>query len=274
MLRGDRVGHLLQHRGLARLGGRDDQTALALPDGGNQVDDPGEDVVGLALDLEPEPGVGEQRGEVGEAGPVSGLLGIEPVDLEDADGGGELLLCPGGADGPATDVTLAQPRLAHQVGRHVDVLVAWEVSGTAQEPVTLGKDVEDALADLELALVDRLLVGAVATSVAAAPGTTLPVAESVAVAARTVGEPAVRELAVGALTGAVAALLAGAGRIGRVGDLGDVGDHRSFELVGLEDRRDQLGLLQPVVIDFDLARHATQVVEPQLLQLGPCGHFG
>ncbi len=259
---------------LPAFGGETIETALALPDGGDQVDDPGEDVVGLALDLEPEPGVGEQRGEIGEAGPVSGLLGIEPVDLEDADGGGELLLRPGGADGPATDVTLAQPRLAHQVGRHVDVLVAGEVPGAAQEPVTLGKDVEDALADLELALVDRLLVGAVATPVAAAPGTALPVAESVAFTARAVGEPAVRELAFGGLAGAVAALLAGAGRVGCVGDVGDVGDHRDVELVGLEDRRDQLGLLQPVVIDFDLARHATQVVEPQLLQLGPCGHFG
>ncbi len=202
-----------------------------------------------------------------------GLLGIDPVDLEDADGGGELLLGAGGADGPAADVTLAQPRTCAP---------GWP---TRRRPCRRGGTRSSAGTRNPRGGCRGCPRGPRARSRRPAAGRggchpgcggagNGPAGRRIRRPRRAaVGEPAVRELAVGALTGAVAALLAGAG-VGCVGDFGDVGDHRGVELVGLEDRRDQLGLLQPVVIDFDLARHATQVVEPQLLQLGSCGHFG
>ncbi len=164
VVRGDRVGDLLQHGRLAGLGRRDDEAALALADGRDEVDDPRKDVVGLAVHLEPQALVGEQRGEIGEPNPLLRLFRVDAVHRHHADEGGELLLRPGGAHRPGADVTLAQPVLAHVVRRDVDVLVPRQIAGAAQEPVAFGQDVEDALAHLELGLVDRLLRAATAAS--------------------------------------------------------------------------------------------------------------
>src|SRR5690606_1910287 len=153
---GDRLGDLLENRGLARLGGRDDQSTLALPDGGDQVDDPGEGGVVLAVHLEAEALVREERGEVFEPGPVAGLLDVAPVDRVDPGDGRKLLLRPGVADRAGDQVALAEPELADLAGRDVDVPVAGQVAGGAQAAVALRQDVEEALADLALA---RLILG-------------------------------------------------------------------------------------------------------------------
>ena len=51
---GDGLTEMLEQRGLAGLGRRDDQTALAFADRRNEINYPGEDVVRLAFDLETE----------------------------------------------------------------------------------------------------------------------------------------------------------------------------------------------------------------------------
>jgi len=69
---GDRVRDRLQDRGLAGLGRGDDEAALALADGGDQVDDPrGRRRVAV---FEAEPLVRVDGGEIVEVPPVSGLV--------------------------------------------------------------------------------------------------------------------------------------------------------------------------------------------------------
>ena len=99
--------------------------------------------------------VREQRRELGELRTLGRFLGIDAVDLHGTDEGRELLLVAGRANGTFDDVALAQTGLSDRVRRYVDVLVAREVPGDAEEAVALGKDVEDPLADLQLGLVDR-----------------------------------------------------------------------------------------------------------------------
>ncbi len=80
----DRVHDLLDDRGLAGLGRRHDQPALTLPDRGDQVDDPARDLGGLAVELEAQLRVREQRGEVFEADAAARFVGGHAVDDVDA----------------------------------------------------------------------------------------------------------------------------------------------------------------------------------------------
>jgi hypothetical protein len=100
---GDRVRDRLQDGGLAGFGRGDDEAALALADGGDQVDDPrgGRRVAGF----EAEPLVGIDGGEIVEVTPAAGLGGGQPVDGVDAD---QRLAWPGGA---LDQVALAQSEL-------------------------------------------------------------------------------------------------------------------------------------------------------------------
>ena len=84
---------------------------------------------GLAVDLETKTLVGEQRRELVELRPLHGLFGIDPVDLDRTDEGGELLLAASRANRTGHGVALADPRLADHIRRHVGVHVAGEVAG-------------------------------------------------------------------------------------------------------------------------------------------------
>ncbi len=62
---GDAVGDVLQHHGLAGLGRRDDESALAFADGRNHVDDARGEILSAAVALFQDQGfLGEQGGEV------------------------------------------------------------------------------------------------------------------------------------------------------------------------------------------------------------------
>ena len=128
----------------------------------------------LAFDLETEPLVGEQRRQRLELGPPHRLVGGHPVDLVDADDGGELLLGTRRPDRAGDDVALAETELSHLIGGDIDVLVAGEIPGDPQEAVALGKDVEQALAGLEVLLGD-VFVLATATATATPATVAIPV---------------------------------------------------------------------------------------------------
>ena len=106
----DRPGDLLHDRGLAGLGRRHDQAALALPDRRDQVDDPGGHVGRVVGQLELEPRVGEQRGEVLEPGAGLRLVGGDAVDRVDLEQGRVLLVAAGRAALAGEAVALAQRR--------------------------------------------------------------------------------------------------------------------------------------------------------------------
>ncbi len=162
------MGDLLEDRGLPRLGGRNDQASLPLPDGCDEVDDPGEDPIGLGLDLETESLIREEGGQGLELGPAHCLVGGHPVDLVDPHHCGELLFGARGPDRAGDDVALAEAELAHLIGRHVDVFVPGEVAGDPEEPIPLGKDVEEAFADLEILFRNEFVVALATATTAAA----------------------------------------------------------------------------------------------------------
>ncbi len=116
-----------------------------LPIGRDQVDDPRRHVRGVGRGLEPERLVGEQRREVLEPAAAPGLVGIDAVDLVDAQQGRVLLVAHGRAAGPGHVVTLAQPELPHLLDRHVDVVLRRQVAAHPEEAVALVAQVEEAL---------------------------------------------------------------------------------------------------------------------------------
>ena len=120
VVRRDRVGERLHDHRLAGLGRGDDQPALALADGGDEVDDPrGEQAL---LGLQPQPVLRVERGQLAELGAAAGVLGRHAVDRVELGQRGVLrpvvapahgLLLPvvaltGGLDRPGDGVALAQ----------------------------------------------------------------------------------------------------------------------------------------------------------------------
>ncbi len=155
---GDRVGDRLQHHGLAGLRRRDDQTALALADRRHQVDDPGGQDARVGLQAQPVLRV--QRGQLVELGAAAAALRVHAVDGVQPHHGVELLAALavlGLAHRTGDGVTLAQAVLADLGERDVDVVLARQVAGGADERVVV-EDVQDArdrdqdvvLADLRL----------------------------------------------------------------------------------------------------------------------------
>src|SRR6266516_2984828 len=139
----DGVGDLLHQRGLAGLGRRHDQAALALADGAHQVHDPGGDLRRVVLQAQPLLRV--QRGQVLEVAASARLLGVQGVDLVDPCQGGVLLGVAWQLDGALDLVAAAQAQAADHRQRHVDVVLAGQVAVDAQEAVAvLGADVEGA----------------------------------------------------------------------------------------------------------------------------------
>ncbi len=260
---GDRVGDLLEDRGLARLGRRHDEASLTLADRGDEVHDPRKNEIRGAIDLETEPAVGEQRRQARELHPVGSLIRLHAVDGDRTHQRRELLLRPGGPDRAGDDVALPQTGAADDVRRDVDVLLAGEVSAAPHESVTLREDVQDPLAHLELGLVDRLTIPPVAIAVAA----TAAVATALAAVALAASIAAVAAVAVATVVRA--GLIDGHGFFG---DLDVLGDHRVVELVGAHDGGDEFRLLQTLGVDIDLRGHVAQVIETELLEFGPCRH--
>src|SRR5690606_20133411 len=166
----DGVRDLLQHDGLAGLGRRDDQAALALSDRGDQVDDALGELLGNGLEAQALLRV--QRGELAELQARAGVLRRQPVDRVDLDQRvvllASLLLALVRLLDRADDrVALAQVVLLHLAERDVHVTGPREVAGGAHERIVV-KDVEDAgdrdqhivLADLRLELVGVLIAAA------------------------------------------------------------------------------------------------------------------
>src|SRR5690606_20176102 len=144
---GDRLGDGLEDERLARLGGRDDEAALALADGGDEVDDARGELLGARLETQAL--VGVDRGELAEVDAVGRLLdalAVDRVDLDDR----VVLLAPAAvlalarlADGSDDGVALAQVVLLDLAERDVDVRGAGQVAGGAHEGVVV-EHVEDA----------------------------------------------------------------------------------------------------------------------------------
>ena len=184
---GDGVGDRLQDHRLARLRRRDDETALALADRGDQVDDARRQV--LRVGFEPQPVLRIQRRQLVELDALARFFRIDAVDRVETHERVELL------------ATLAFTRLTHRAGdgvalahavpthlreRDVDVVGAGQVARGAHERVVV-EDVEDAGNRHENVVIGNLRLGleslarwAVAVALAE-PAATPPVAELVVV---------------------------------------------------------------------------------------------
>jgi hypothetical protein len=84
MVGGDRLGDVLHHDRLADPGRGDDQAALALAEGGNDVDDPARAILQRRiLDLHVEPLFRVERGQIVEQHLVADVVGVFEVDCID-----------------------------------------------------------------------------------------------------------------------------------------------------------------------------------------------
>ena len=163
VVRRDRGRDLLQDDRLAGLGRRDDQTALALSDGRDEVDDALRELLGRRLQAQALLRV--ERRELAELDALGGVVDRQAVDGVDLDQ--RVVLLTAGLlalarllDGADDGVALAKVVLLDLAERHVDVARPRQVAGGAHESVVV-EDVEDAgdrdedvvLADLGLELV-------------------------------------------------------------------------------------------------------------------------
>src|SRR5450830_363075 len=162
----DGVGQLLEDRGLAGLRRRDDQAALALADGAQQVHDARGRVV--LLGLEAQALLGEERRELLEHRAPGRHLGVDAVDGVDLEQRVVLLVVFGLAYLAEDLVAAPQAEAADLAERHVHVAVALGEAVGAQEAETVRQYVEDAGAGDGRAVVARLLPRLVAVAVAAA----------------------------------------------------------------------------------------------------------
>ncbi len=154
----DRVGELLHQNRLARLGRGDDQAALALADGGEQVHHAHRQVAGGALEADAL--VGIPRLEVVKGDPVLGLLGFLVVDALDLEQRQVPLALLGRPHLPHDGIAGAQIEPLDLAGRDVDVVGAVEVVPVlaAEESVAFGQDLEDAFAADDRILIEQRLL--------------------------------------------------------------------------------------------------------------------
>ncbi len=143
VVRGDRLADLLEDRGLARLGGRDDQATLALADGSDQIDGTTRD--GILAVLHVQALVGEDGRQVAEARTGLHFLGSATVDhLDPLQGRILRVVVAGGTDGAHDHVTRAQTILADDLLVHEGVIVTDHVVARAKEGVALVLYLKDA----------------------------------------------------------------------------------------------------------------------------------
>lgn len=143
---------------LPALGGETDEAALALADGGRQIDDAGRG--GVLAVLHEQALVGEHRGQVGELRAQGHDLGGHAVDGRHLLQGRELVVGARRARRARDHVALEQAVLADGGEPHVDVVLAGQVAGGAQKAVAVAHDVQHA-GDLgeALGLADGLVDG-------------------------------------------------------------------------------------------------------------------
>jgi hypothetical protein len=137
------VRDVLEDRRLARLGGRQDQAALALADWADQVDEALGQILLVRLDVEHL--VGEDRDQRVEVRPALGDLGLDAVDGVDPQHAPVLLLILGRAGLPGDPVAGAQAETADLGAADVDVLRRGHDPVHAQEAEALVDDLQDAL---------------------------------------------------------------------------------------------------------------------------------
>ena len=149
---GDGVGDVLQQHRLAGARRRDDQAALALADGRQQVHDAAGVVVARGFELEPL--VRIERRQVVEEDLVARFLGRLEVDGVDLDQREVALAFLGRADLAGDGVAGAQVEAADLRRRDVDVVGAGQVVvlGRAQEAEAVGQAFEHAFGEDEAAL--------------------------------------------------------------------------------------------------------------------------
>ena len=142
------MGDLLEHGGLAGLGGRDDEAALSEADGGEEVDHAGGDLAGGGL--ENDLALGEDGCEVLEDGAVAvlELVGAGAVDPLDAHQAEVALALLGGADLAGDGVAVAEAEAADLGLGDIDVARGAVAGGDlAQEAVAFVHGLEDAGGD-------------------------------------------------------------------------------------------------------------------------------
>ncbi|CFO67099.1 Uncharacterised protein [Bordetella pertussis] len=147
---GDGVGHVLHHHRLAGLGRRHDQAALALADGGEDVEDAAGEVF-LALDVafQTHHLVGVQRRQVLEHDAMLDRFRGRAVDLVHLDQREIALAILRGAYFALDGVAGVQVEAADLRRRDVDVVGAGQVRGVrrAQESEAVGQDFQHAVAE-------------------------------------------------------------------------------------------------------------------------------
>ncbi len=147
MVGGDGVGDRLQQHGLAGARRRDDQTALALADGGEQVHHAAGDVLADRLHLDALLRV--ERRQVVEEDLVAGLFGRFEVDRLDLDQREVLFALVRRTHVAGDGVAGLEVELADLRGRDVDIVRAGQVVvvGRAEEAVAVGQDFKHAFGE-------------------------------------------------------------------------------------------------------------------------------
>ncbi len=153
-------------------------------------------------------------------------------------------------------VALAETELPNLVGRHIDVVLAGDVSGHSQKAVALGKDVEKTLAQFEITLRDLLLV------------TTTTVAPTLTLTTLAVTLPALALAITLVLTATVSGCSCGRRLVGcgplrarsRLGKVDHLGGGVIDDLTGVHESRDQFRLLKPVGLEFGCLGNLPQFV--------------
>ena len=138
--------HFEQGR-LARLGGRHDDAALSLADGGDDVYATGRVIARAGRDLQPQSLVGIDGDEVVEIGTLAHFREVDAVDGDDVDDSGGFALLQRPATG-AHSVAAAQPELLDLCRGDVGVHVVALAVAHPEEAVAVGVDFEKALAEL------------------------------------------------------------------------------------------------------------------------------
>ena len=143
----DRLGDVLHHDRLANPGWGDDQAALALAKGRDDVDDPAGPVLqGRILHLHPQPLLRVEGGQVVEQDLVTDVLRGLEIDLVHLDQGEIALAFPGGSHAPVDRVAGAKAELPDLGGTDIDVVGAGKIVGLRgpQEAEAIGQDLHGA----------------------------------------------------------------------------------------------------------------------------------
>ncbi len=174
VVRRDGVGDGLHHHRLAGLGRADDERALALADRHHQVDHARRQRARVGL--EPQAVLRVERRQLGEVGPLGGLLRVDAVHAVEPDERVELVLALALAllaDGARHGVAAAQAVPADLLHRDVDVVGTGEVPGRPDEAVVV-EDVEDAADGDQHVVVAQQRLRLVAEAVAAGAAVAAP----------------------------------------------------------------------------------------------------